>query len=107
MPITFLIYVPEPHLLPKTQTENNAHQPKQSYGPAAKGHEHPDYHIRIPFGYSYFPRELIPIPIAWVKTTGNLVWSRVHEKGGHFAALERPREMLEDVESFVGEVWKR
>ncbi|ETN42813.1 uncharacterized protein HMPREF1541_01971 [Cyphellophora europaea CBS 101466] len=79
----------------------------QSYSATAKGHDHPDYHIKKPFGYSYFPQELIPIPIEWVKTTGNLVWSRVHDRGGHFAALERPRELLEDVESFVGEVWKR
>jgi microsomal epoxide hydrolase len=85
----------------------NQASPSQSYGPNAKGHEHPDYHIHVPFGYSYFPKELIPIPVEWVKTTGNLVWSRIHDRGGHFAALECPKELLEDIESFVAEVWKR
>lgn len=81
--------------------------PPQSFLPTSKGHDHPDYHIKVPFGYSYFPRELIPVPIEWAKTSGNLVWSRIHDKGGHFAALERPAELLEDVESFAAEIWKR
>lgn len=72
-----------------------------------KGPEHPDMYIKVPFGYSYFPAELVPAPVAWAKTTGNLVWSNIHEKGGHFAALECPQEMLADLEGFVGEVWVR
>jgi microsomal epoxide hydrolase len=79
----------------------------QSYGATAKGHDHPDYYMSKPFGYSYFPKELIPIPIEWVRTSGNLVWDRVHDRGGHFAALECPELLLEDVESFIGEIWVR
>ena len=44
------------------------------------------------------------MPVAWVATTGNLVWSRRHDRGGHFAALERPEELLSDLESFVEEL---
>jgi len=47
----------------------------------------------------------MPAPGSWVETTGNLVWSRVHEQGGHFAALERPVAFLRDVEEFAAEVW--
>jgi hypothetical protein len=36
----------------------------------------------------------------------NLVSYRQHESGGHFAALEKPKELLEDVEEFVGKAWK-
>lgn len=80
---------------------------RQSYGPQSLPHDHPDTHIKVAFGYSYYPKELIPIPIAWVETTGNLVWRKIHDRGGHFAALERPTEFMEDLEAFVGEVWGR
>jgi len=78
---------------------------RQSYGPHPKAHDDPKYHIKVAFGYSYYPKELIPIPIEWVATTGNLVWSKVRDRGGHFAALEQPKEFMGDLEAFVSEVW--
>lgn len=45
------------------------------------------------------------MPRAWIETTGNLVWVRQHDRGGHFAALERPEALFEDLEDFVGQVW--
>ena len=42
-------------------------------------HSHPDYYCKKPIGYSYFPFELGPVPLAWAKTTGNIVWHRAHE----------------------------
>lgn len=41
-----------------------------------------------------------------VEKQGNMVFYREHEKGGHFAALEQPKEFLEDVEDFVKAAWK-
>lgn len=58
-------------------------------------------------GYSYYPMELIPIPISWVATTGNLVWSKIHKKGGHFAALEQPSDFMEALEAFITSVRSR
>lgn len=59
-----------------------------------------------PMGFSWFPKELMPVPISWVATTGNLVsWNR-HETGGHFAAMEKPHELWADVEEFVKVAWK-
>jgi microsomal epoxide hydrolase len=69
-------------------------------------HDSDANYIKIPLGYSFFPKEVAPIPKAWVEKTGNLVWYRGHTKGGHFAAMEQPELLLEDVESFVKEVWK-
>jgi hypothetical protein len=60
-----------------------------------------DGYISKPSGFSYFPREVAPTPVSWVATTCNLVSSRVHTSGGHFAALEKPKELLEDVEEYV------
>ena len=68
-------------------------------------HDEEEYHIKKPFGYSWYPRELVPTPMTWVATTGNLVWSRAHDAGGHFAAWERPDLFLKDMEDFVAEVW--
>jgi len=64
-------------------------------------HADPKYYIKKPFGYSWFPYELAPIPISWVKTTGDLKWTRSHDQGGHFAAMEKPELLLGDVEDFV------
>lgn len=44
-------------------------------------------------------------PIAWAKQQGRLVWWKVHERGGHFAALEVPELLWGDVEDFVRKVW--
>ncbi|KAF2136230.1 uncharacterized protein K452DRAFT_237850 [Aplosporella prunicola CBS 121167] len=60
-----------------------------------------------PFGFSWFPYELAPVPRAWAATTGNLVFYRQHDAGGHFAALEKPKLLLRDVEDFVGKVWAK
>lgn len=64
-------------------------------------HANEKYHCKKPMGYSYFPYEVAPIPKAWAATTGNLVWHKQHPGGGHFAAMEKPKEMAEDIESFV------
>ncbi|KAF2733648.1 alpha/beta-hydrolase [Polyplosphaeria fusca] len=76
--------------------------------PPRKGfyHSQEGLYVDKPIGYSYFPYELIAIPKAWAATTGNLVWFKRHDKGGHFAALERPQELLQDIEDFVKVAWK-
>jgi microsomal epoxide hydrolase len=63
-------------------------------------------YVNKPVGYSYFPYELAPVPRAWAEKTGRIVSFRSHERGGHFAALERPEALWEDVEEFVGVAWK-
>ncbi|KAK5459550.1 hypothetical protein LTS15_003679 [Exophiala xenobiotica] len=75
------------------------------YGPNADSHGSPKWHIsNKPLGYSWFPKEINPIPRAWIETTGNLVFYRQHDKGGHFAALERPNDLWADVDDFVQSV---
>lgn len=43
-----------------------------------KAHEHPPWHVNKPLGYSFFPKELAPIPRAWAATTGDLVYYKEH-----------------------------
>jgi microsomal epoxide hydrolase len=62
--------------------------------------------VNKPSGYSYFPYELAPIPQAWAAKSCDLVFFKSHDKGGHFAALERPETLWEDVEEWVKIAWK-
>ncbi|KAF8073536.1 Alpha/Beta hydrolase protein [Lyophyllum atratum] len=55
----------------------------------------------IPVGHSHFPKELTQVPRSWMKTS-NLVFSSEHESGGHFAAHEKPVELVEDLRKMFG-----
>ena len=79
---------------------------RQLFTPGNIGaHENPAWHINKPLGFSWFPKEIAPVPRAWTATTGDLVFFRQHDSGGHFAALEKPEVLLRDVEDFIKEVW--
>ncbi|KAK0646778.1 Alpha/Beta hydrolase protein [Cercophora newfieldiana] len=89
---------------------NTAHTSLYSYrecfaisGPTRSAHHYEEWHIAAPkkLGFSYFPKEVAPTPRAWIATSGNLVYWKEHAKGGHFAALEQPVSILEDLEEFV------
>ncbi|GAQ04542.1 putative epoxide hydrolase [Aspergillus lentulus] len=61
--------------------------------------------IQKPFGFSYFPMELYAAPKSWVATTGNLIFFKDHQQGGHFAALERPQDLKADLAGFIEQIW--
>ncbi|KAJ5124278.1 uncharacterized protein N7515_008103 [Penicillium bovifimosum] len=65
----------------------------------------PRWYIHKPFGFSSFPEELARLPRSWIEATGDLVFWEQHEKGGHFAALERPEELKADLTEFADQVW--
>ncbi|WXC56089.1 hypothetical protein SNK03_002026 [Fusarium graminearum] len=69
-------------------------------GPPGK----PMPYITKPMSYSWLPKEVAPKPVAWVSSVGNLVHYKRHEGGGHFAAFERPGELLGAVEEFVKQI---
>ncbi|KAL3417497.1 putative epoxide hydrolase [Phlyctema vagabunda] len=90
-----------------TETYSRAIYPyRESYGREPVHHGTPRLYIHKPLGYSSFPREVAPVPVSWAATTGNLVWSKGHKKGGHFAAFEQPQDIKDDVEEFIAQVWK-
>ncbi|OAX44299.1 alpha/beta-hydrolase [Rhizopogon vinicolor AM-OR11-026] len=51
----------------------------------------------IPMGTSYFPKGLIVVPAAWLRKLNNVVFESHHRTGGHFPAIERPEELVQDV----------
>ncbi|KAK4497881.1 hypothetical protein PRZ48_010536 [Zasmidium cellare] len=61
--------------------------------------------IEKPFGYSFFPLDVLPKPGKWAAQSGDLVHYVRHDTGGHFPALEKPVELLEDIDAFVKKAW--
>jgi pimeloyl-ACP methyl ester carboxylesterase len=57
-------------------------------------------------GYALFPKEINVPPRAWVERTsgGKLIHWTEMPKGGHFAALEQPTLLVDDVRAFFRKV---
>jgi GNAT superfamily N-acetyltransferase len=63
------------------------------FGPAGE-------RVETPTGCAIFPKELYRAPRAWAERAFNVQhWTRM-PRGGHFAALEEPSLLVDDVRSF-------
>jgi pimeloyl-ACP methyl ester carboxylesterase len=57
--------------------------------------------IEVPCGFAFFPWDLFPPPPeSWVKRAYNVVHRTDMPSGGHFAAMERPKELIKDIQVF-------
>ena len=56
--------------------------------------------LQVPTGVANFPKELFCAPKAWAASQYNLKQWSVLPAGGHFAALEEPELLAEDVRKF-------
>ncbi|KAI1102972.1 alpha/beta-hydrolase [Jackrogersella minutella] len=56
----------------------------------------------VKLGFSHFPFDLQVRPSTWVRTLGNVVFEKEHNSGGHFAAWERPDDIVNDVREMFG-----
>ncbi|KAK6715684.1 hypothetical protein SNK04_006638 [Fusarium graminearum] len=63
--------------------------------------------IKAPLGYSCFKKDLVTAPERWIQQTKQVKWYRMHEKGGHFPALEEPDALWKDVQDFIGAFWNK
>jgi len=61
-----------------------------------------DNSILVPMGYSEFPKEIFLPPISLASQYYKEIkfWGK-HKSGGHFAALEKPRELATDIDKFI------
>ena len=59
-----------------------------------------DERVSVPTGCSIFPKEIIRPPRRWAEAHFNVTQWTTHRSGGHFAALEEPAALVEDVRSF-------
>ncbi|MBV9846301.1 MAG: epoxide hydrolase [Kutzneria sp.] len=57
-------------------------------------------YVGTPTGFASFPRELSVPPKQWVERAYNLVRFTEFDRGGHFAALERPDALVHEIREF-------
>jgi hypothetical protein len=55
------------------------------------------------FGASLFPDDVFNVPRFWAAATisSNIVFWKEHTDGGHFASVEKPVELVEDIRDFT------
>jgi pimeloyl-ACP methyl ester carboxylesterase len=58
------------------------------------------FRVDVPTGCAIFPKEILKPPRAWVERLYNVThWTRFAH-GGHFAAMEEPAALVEDIRAF-------
>jgi microsomal epoxide hydrolase len=56
--------------------------------------------VEVPVGCALFPGEILKMPRSWAESLYNVTrWTRF-DRGGHFAALEEPDLLVDDVRAF-------
>lgn len=58
------------------------------------------FRVEVPTGCAIFPKELIRPPRAWVEKLYNVARWTPMPSGGHFAAMEEPALLVDDVRAF-------
>jgi pimeloyl-ACP methyl ester carboxylesterase len=61
-------------------------------------------YIGVPTAAAVFPKEMFRIPRAYAESRFNLVRYNRFDRGGHFAALEEPDLLVDDIRAFFKEV---
>jgi hypothetical protein len=79
------------------------HQYYESYKrPGLSTEQYIKQYYDVPLGISLFPREIVQLPVAWNPTLGPVVFERLHDRGGHFAAWENPGAIVADLREMFG-----
>ncbi len=64
----------------------------------------PGGYVEAPTAFAVFPRELTRLPRAWAEESFNIrQWTEMPQ-GGHFAAMEEPELLVNDIRSFFGSI---
>lgn len=64
----------------------------------------PVRYVEVPTGAAIFPKEIYFTPRRWAEARYNIVRWTVMPRGGHFAALEEPDLLVDDVRAFFREL---
>ena len=56
--------------------------------------------VEVPTAYAAFPKEIVRPPRSWAERVYNIRRWTVMPSGGHFAALEEPKALVEDLRGF-------
>ena len=64
-------------------------------------HFGPPYdYVKVPTGCAVFPGELARLPRSWAENSFNVTHWTEMPRGGHFAAMEEPELLVEDIRKF-------
>jgi pimeloyl-ACP methyl ester carboxylesterase len=69
----------------------------ERFGPMAE-------RVEVPTASAVFPAEMYKIPKAYAEAMFNLQRYTRFDRGGHFAALEEPDLLIDDIRAFFREV---
>jgi microsomal epoxide hydrolase len=69
----------------------------QNFGPQ-------DAYVSVPTAAAVFPKEIFRIPRAYAESRFNVVRYTRFDRGGHFAALEEPDLLVQDVKEFFADL---
>lgn len=72
------------------------HSDPPAFGVAAE-------YVDVPFGVARFANDIAVLPKLWNRTLGPLVYVGEYERGGHFAAWERPDAIIQDLRKMFGD----
>lgn len=61
-------------------------------------------YLKTPVAYADFPKEVYATPLAWIERSYNVVQYTKMPRGGHFAALEQPDLLVNDIRKFFPKV---
>jgi hypothetical protein len=86
---------PGPAATQRIYYEESHRKPMGSFSASAK-------YLDVPLGVAQFPKELSTFPKTWLKTMGPLVHHSTWDIGGHFAAYERPHDIVKDLRAMFG-----
>src|SRR5580698_8188925 len=64
----------------------------------------PTPRLETPIAYADFPKEVAVPPFRWITQTYNVVQKTEMPRGGHFAALEQPDLLVDDIRKFFAKV---
>jgi pimeloyl-ACP methyl ester carboxylesterase len=64
----------------------------------------PVRYVEVPTAVAVFPKEIYFVPRRWAESRYNIVRWTMMPRGGHFAALEEPELLVDDVRSFFREL---
>jgi pimeloyl-ACP methyl ester carboxylesterase len=56
--------------------------------------------VESPTGIAIFPEEVILMPKQWAERYYNLKRLNVMPSGGHFAPMEEPKHLVDDIRAF-------
>jgi pimeloyl-ACP methyl ester carboxylesterase len=60
--------------------------------------------MKTPVAYAVFPKEVVAAPERWIDQTYHVVQRTEMPRGGHFAALEQPDLMVQDIRKFFAKL---